>query len=303
MKRIPGFCFVTVAFISLFFLNSCQSSKSSTASKMLKFGFEKGKGFDYEMIMSMDQEVMGQKMKMDMTSYFSMNVLNEEGPNKIISTIYDRFKMNMDMGVINISIDTDEPVADTADTKEKKVFETVNKMIGAIKGRKFLMKVNPEGKILELSGFKGMAEAMADSMGIEGSEKDQMLAQFDQSFNDQSVKEQFERFWYIFPNKKVKVGDSWERKSTATGMAAGNYNSTYTVKEIEGEMVTLEENSIITGGKEGMNLEGKVKGELVIDSKTGLIVNADQDITIKTTKEGLSIDVIGKSKLKGKANN
>jgi len=270
---------------------------------MLKFGFEKGKGFDYEMIMNMDRRIRDQKMKMDMISYFSMNVLNEEGANKIISTVYERFKLNTDIGGMNIALDTDDPVTETTGDNEKKAFEMMNKVLGAIKGRKFLMKVNPEGKILEISGFKGMVEAMVDSFGIEGSEKDQMVAQFEQSFNDQSVKEQFERFWYIFPNKSVKVGDSWEKKSTATGMAAGNYNSTYTVKEIEGDMVTLEENTTITGGKEGMNLEGKVKGELVIDSKTGLIVNADQDLTITTTMEGVSIDIIGKSKLKGKANN
>ena len=55
---------------------------------MLKFNFEKGKGYDYEMIINMDQEIMGQTMKMDMTTYYSMDVSEDDGSIKTI-TSYD----------------------------------------------------------------------------------------------------------------------------------------------------------------------------------------------------------------------
>lgn len=42
-------------------LESCQSTKSATSAKMLKFNFEKGKGYDYEMITNMDQRSWGNR--------------------------------------------------------------------------------------------------------------------------------------------------------------------------------------------------------------------------------------------------
>ena len=79
-----------------------------------------------------------------------------------------------------------------------------------------------------------------------------------------------------------------------------NYNSKYTVKEIEGDMVTLEEESDVDMAKEGMVMKGKLNGTITVDSRSGLIVNADQDL--KTKAEGntpFSMHI--KTKIKGKA--
>lgn len=303
MKRGVNFYSIFVSIVLLLVIISCQTTKSSTASKMLKFDFEKGGGYDYEMILNMDQEVMGQKIKMDLTSYYSMDVTGDDGQNKTISTTYDRFKMSMDIGGMNIEVDSDEPFPNLGKGDEKEGMQMLNRFMGAIKGRKFSMKVNPEGKILEISGFNGMAESIADSLGLGDEQRQEVIKKFDERFNEQSVKEQFERFWYIFPNKKVKVGDSWEKNSISTGMTAGNYQSKYTVKEIEGDMVTLEEDTKIEGSQDKVDLDGKVKGTLIVDSKSGLVVSANQDLKITASGNGMSFDIIGKTKIKGKARN
>lgn len=303
MRRIANSYFIFTSTIFLLVIASCQTTKSSTASKMLKFDFEKGRGYDYEMILNMDQEVMGQKIKMDMASYYSMDVIGDDGQNKTISTVYDRLKMSIGIGGMNIEIDSDEPFPNLGEGGDKEEMQMLNRFMGAIKGRRFSMKVNPEGKIVDLSGFKGMAESIADSLGLGNEDREEMIKKFDERFNEESIKEQFERFWYIFPNKEVKVGDSWEKSSTATGMAAGKYQSRYTVKEIEGDMVTLEEDTKIEGGQDKVELDGKVKGTLVIDSKTGLVVSANQDLTMTASGNGMSFDIIGKTKIKGKARN
>jgi hypothetical protein len=74
MKKI-NLSLIAVLTLAVFVATpSCQSTKSSTATKMLKFNFEKGKGYDYEMNTSMDQEVLGQTIQMDMSVYYSMDV-------------------------------------------------------------------------------------------------------------------------------------------------------------------------------------------------------------------------------------
>ena len=297
MKKIV---FLFLIGMSVAGIQSCQSTKSATSSKMLKFNFEKGKGYDYEMIVNMDQEITGQKMQMDMTSYYSMDVIADDGATKTITSSYDRFKMDMVVAGMNINVDTDKPSTDISDEKENPM-KMLNGLLGAIKGKKFIIKANAEGKIVSVEGFKDMAASIVDSMHLDEAQRQQMMTQFGKQFNDQNIKDQFERVLYIFPNKEVKVGDSWQKITNPGGAMAGKYTSDYTVSEIEGDMVTLEEKSKIEGGSPEMDLKGTITGTLVIDSKTGLVVNADPDMKITTSKGGQSITIIGKTKVKGKA--
>ena len=302
MKRILYLLLLSCLFIGVIATESCQSSKNSTASKMLKFNFEKGKGYDYEMTMNMDQDIMGQKMKMDMSTYYSMEVVDEDGDIKTVTSTYDRFKMNMGVAGMNIEVDSDKPLPNLGtDENGNDPMKMLNGLLGAIKGRQFTMKVNAEGKVLEVTGFQDMAKSIVDSLGFEGAKGQQMIEQFNQQFNEESIKDQFERVLYIFPNKEIKVGNSWEKKSSSLGIAKGDYNSVYTVTDIEGDMVTLDEVSTIKANEEGAKMNGKILSKLIVDSKTGLVVSADMDMTITTQAEGQSFDIKAKTKIKGKA--
>ena len=268
---------------------------------MLKFNFEKGKGYDYEMIINIDQDMMGQAMQMDMTNYYSMDVVADDGTTKTITTTYDRFKMNMKVGPMNIDVDSDKPLREMGGDGKEDPMKMINSLLGAIKGRKFSMKVNAEGKVEEVTGFKEMAQSIVDSMDVDEKMKEQMQQQFSKQFNENNMKDQFERVLYIFPNKEVKVGDSWQKTTTPGGAMGGKYTSTYTVSEIEGDMVTLEEKSKIDGTSAAMNMKGDITGTLVIDSKSGLVVSADQDMDLKITTDGKEMKMKGKTKIKGKA--
>jgi Family of unknown function (DUF6263) len=296
-KNIIGVMLLfTIAATPLFY--SCQSAKNATTSKMLKFNFENGKGYDYEMNVNMDQEIMGQKMKMDMFSYYSMDVTGDDGSMKTVTTTFERIKMDMNVAGMDISIDSDKKVAGD---EEGNPMAIMNKLFGAISGRKFVMKINPEGKVEEVTGVKELATSIADSLGLEGKEREDIVAKFNDQFGEKSMKDQFERILYIFPNKEIKVGDSWEKNTNSGGQLGGKYTSNYTVKEIEGDMVTLEEKSKIAGEEEGASMKGNVVGLIVVDSKNGLVVSSDQDMTISVTKDGTTVDLKAKNKIKGKA--
>jgi len=302
MKKIKWLLFITIITAGMIPIQSCQSSKSTTAAKMLKFNFEKGKGYDYEMITSMDQEIMGQDMEMDMTAYYSMDVNDEDGETKTITSTIDRFKMKMGLAGFNIDVDTDKPLPSFGEIDGEDPMKMINTLFGAIKGRKFVMKVNAEGKVLDVTGFEDMAKQIVDSLPVDEAEREQMMAQFNEQFNAEKTKSQFERAFYIFPNKQVKVGDSWEKK-TDIGMKGmpGSYNSTYTVTEIEGDMVTLEEKTKLQTTEEGMDMQGNIKGTIVVDSRSGLVVTADQDMTMQMEAEGKKFELKMKTKIKGKA--
>jgi Family of unknown function (DUF6263) len=148
MKRIQLLSLLVVVLLLTLGFQSCQSPKTATSSKMLKFNFEKGKGYDYEMTINMDQEIMGQPMKMDMLTYYSMDVMEDDGNMKMITTTFDRFKMDIAVAGMNIDIDSDKPLPDFGiKDGEKNPMEMMNGVLSAIKGRKFTMKVNAEGKV------------------------------------------------------------------------------------------------------------------------------------------------------------
>jgi hypothetical protein len=133
-------------------------------------------------------------------------------------------------------------------------------------------------------------------------EKQNMRQQFDKQFSDEGMKGQFERVLYIFPNKEVKVGDSWTKETVAGNDVRAKYNSTYTVSEIEGDMVTLKEKSKISSSDEKMELTGDVDGTIVVDSRSGLVVNSTQNMDMNIKAGGMSMGMKGITKVKGKAN-
>ncbi len=299
MKRI--FLFLSLLAVIAGF-EACQTAKTSTSSKWLKFNLENGKGYDYEMTVNMDQEIMGQPIKMDMTTYYSMDVKADEGGIKTIVSSFERFRMNSDMAGLNIRIDTDEPVMADSSEGGKDPVQTIQKMFGAIRGQRFTLKVNQEGQITDVRGFENMAENIADSLGLDEKERAEMLQGFKGQFNQSEMKQSLERFWYIFPNKEVKVGDSWEKLTESGGKMPAKYRSTYTVKEIEGDMVTLDEVSKIESKEnEEIALTGEITGTIVVDSRSGLVVTANQDMDMKASAKGMSFDIKGKSRIKGKA--
>jgi len=303
MKKINLLLIILVTSIGMIVNQSCQTTgKASSVSKMLKFNFEKGKGYDYELITNMDQEMMGRAMQMDMSFYYSMDVTEDDGENKIITTAIDRFKMKMEVAGMNIDIDTDKPLPSLGETEDgKDPMKMLNSLFGAIKGQKFTMKVDAEGKVKEVTGFENMAQTIVDSMSSDEKQRQEMMQKFNQQFNSEKMKSQLGRIFYIFPNKEVKIGDSWQKNSQVTGEMGGAYTSTYKVTDIEGDMVTLAETTKVESGEEKMKLTGDIKGTIVVDSRLGLVVNADQDMNMKAETAGKSFEIKAKTKIKGKA--
>jgi hypothetical protein len=116
------------------------------------------------------------------------------------------------------------------------------------------------------------------------------------------IKSQFSQVFTIFPDKEIRVGDNWENNLSGGGQLPGKNTTTYTVKEIDGNMVTLTTVTKTEGSDEqaNMEMEGSQTGNMLVDSRTGLVINAeyDQDFTMKS--QGMAIQVKGKSKITGK---
>jgi Family of unknown function (DUF6263) len=284
-------------------IQSCKTASKTTTSKMLKFNLEQGKGYDYEMVWDMDTKVASQETSISITGLYSMNVTSIDQNVRSVSTAYKSMRMNMNMGGMTIDIDSDKPVAGNGETDiSKNPLGMMNKVIGGMMGKKFIIKVDEEGKVLEVSGFEKIFTDMIDSMGLDDKMKAQITASFKDQFSEQNIKDQFAQVFTIFPNKEVKVGDSWEKIYTTGGKMAAKYTTTYTAKEIEGDHVSLTTKTKI-GSNEGVqNISGTQTGNIIVDSKTGLMINGEFDQDMEVKAGGQIVKVTGKGKIKGKAN-
>ena len=83
MKKIVFLLLAAAISYGLFTISSCKSSKSS-ASKLLKFNLEKGKGYDYEMVWDLNQDVMNQQIGISVTAGYSAEVADDDGNIKTI---------------------------------------------------------------------------------------------------------------------------------------------------------------------------------------------------------------------------
>lgn len=301
MKKILLLPAIILMFVSFAALNSCTSSGKASGGKVLKFNLEKGKGYDYEIIWDMDTKVMGQETKINVGGYYSMDVKEDDGKVRTIDMEYKRLRMDMNVMGMNINIDSDNSSVAGSDSANM-LGGMMNKIFAGIMNKPFTMKVDQEGNVMEVTGFDKIVNAMVDSMNVGPEEKAQAQASMKDQFSDSYIKDQFAQIFNIFPNKEIKVGDKWEKSYNTSGRQAAKYSTVYTAKEIDGDYVTLVADTKIDSYEDGeAKVTGKQTGNVIVDSRTGLVVNSEFDQDMEVTAGGMKISVTGKGKIKGTA--
>ena len=303
MKKISFLLATGLMIMTVTGIQSCKTSSKASALKMFKFNLEQGKGYDYEMIFDLDTKAGEQTIAMTIAGQYSMNITATEGSVKSITTAYKSLRMNIKTMGMNIDIDSEKPIQDNGDADiTKNPIGMMNKVVAGIVRKKFIIKVDEEGKVLEVTGFDKILTDMVDSMGVDENVRQQVTLSLKDQFNDQSIKDQFAQVFTIFPNKEIKVGDSWEKSYTTGGKMGANFTTTYTAKDIEGDHVTLTAKTKISSNKDGGDITGTQTGNIIVDSKTGLMINAEFDQQMEVKTQGQTVEVTGKGKIKGKAN-
>lgn len=291
---------VLSALFGLLVVTGCNSSDTKEANKAangdaveLKFNLQKGKSYTYTMDMEMEGEMQGQKLENDMAFEYSVEVVDDKDSLKTLKTTYDRIKMEMNAGQMNMHVDTNEPQQDSAADPRQNPMAIMSNMFHAMKGKAFEMKVNNRGEVVSVSGMEEMMNAMMNSMAVDETMKQTMAQAFQSQFNEESVKQSFAQAFNIFPDKAVKVGDTWTKSASISGMASADVATVYKVKEIKADEVVLDVSAdlSINGGK------GTQTGTMKVDATSGLVTDAEMEQKL-TSPQPMTI----KYKIKGREN-
>jgi hypothetical protein len=241
--------------------------KPAEKSVLLKFNFQKGKTYNYTMSFDVSQKRGDQSRGSTMKWNYDMQVVDDKAGLKTLKSTYKRIDMAMDMGNDQKLEFSSEKEVDAMD-----FMQLPSRMFKIVKGKSFMMQVNEEGEVVSVTGFDKIGEAVANEANLPEEMKPILRQNFQQRFNDDAVKQMFSQSFEIFPNKPVKIGDTWKKDAT---LMKQDISTTYTVKNIKGSRVFLAGESKINSG-DGKN-SGTQTSKLIIDSKTGLMIDGAFD--------------------------
>jgi hypothetical protein len=232
---------------------------------LLKFNFQKGKTYNYAMTFDINQTKGDQLRGSTMKWNYNMQVVDEKNDLKTIKTTYKRIDMTMNMPNGQKMEFSSEKQVDAMD-----FMQLPSKMFGIIKGKSFTMQVNGKGEVVSVTGFDKIGEAVVNEMNVPEDMKPMMRQNFQKQFNDDAAKQIFSQAFEIYPNKPVKIGDSWKSNSTIAALKQ-DVATMYTVKNIKGNRV------FVNGEGKSKSSDGKSSGtqtsRLILDAKTGLMID------------------------------
>lgn len=215
-----------------------------------------------------------------------------------VHTSFESVKMEMDTPSGKMSYDSTNP----SDLVKASTF--LFRPIARLANASFTMKLNREGKVLELSGFE---KTMSDILPPEqdgGAIAAGMNAQIKHMYSDQSMKQMMDTSLHVLPDKPVAAGDTWDRRIDAEMPVIGTMTEqgTYTLERIDEKesqktahitskaQLSLDAPSPYAGMLKSSMKNGTASGEIDFDVEQGCLLRQAQNIRmeIETTVLGPS---------------
>ncbi|UKT63753.1 DUF6263 family protein [Pedobacter mucosus] len=282
------------------------TSVNSFAQKsfLLKQNYPVGKKYDYSLISS---QIISQKfgattvnITQDIGTDYFFVVAGEINGDKNINVIYNRIYMKSVTGGNTMILDSNVP-----DSTKKNPFS-------GLKGARFSMVFAPNGEIKAVTGIDKMVAKMATEMTNDTSEVKQIQNSLTQQFNAEMVKQTMESSFKIYPEKPVKIGDSWTVDTKIKMSMPIETITKYTLKDVKNGIATLNVNGTLLskgnfetmGNKLETDLKGTNSGDVEMDIKSGMVINSHLRIdlfgTMKSMGKNIDFDMQGINKITGK---
>ena len=236
----------------------------------LEWKFEKDKAFYQELKTETKQEmkVMGQEVKQTQTQtfYFSWTPTGQDkDKNWIIKQRIEGVKMDIEIGGNKITYDS---------TNQAQANNPLQQFFSALVGSEFTLTVNPKMEVIKVEGRDEFVGKLKQG-------NPQMEPLLKQILSDEALKQMADPAFAAVPNKEVKVGDTWQKKSTLNLGPIGSYDNSYEYK-YEGKENKLDKISVKTTLKYTAPVEpaGGGAGPLPFKIKSAELTSKDSKGTI-----------------------
>lgn len=277
MKRKHPSLILHTASVCILFLASCTGGEAVD----LKLNVAKGDAFACKV--AIDQKVttsaLGINMNIDQVMEISQTLSVEDvaGGSITFKNVMDRFYMKQSMPMMPqpLVFDTDHP-------EKIGPMGTMGIYFSKMKGLTYRVQMNDRGKVLS-SNMDDVYEKMGlDSLNLQGG-------------NNHSGNNA-ETYLSELPETPIRKGDTYVVENENSGFGAFGTKSTYTVKEITPETVTLDIRTEFIRGKETpenmyKNIKGSQTGTVTIDRKTGMTLKSEtkQELDMVISNAGMEM--------------
>jgi hypothetical protein len=262
----------------------------------LKWEFQKDKPFYQEMTTETKQsmKVMGMDITQSQKQTFIFSWTPKEqdkDKNWVVQQKIEAVRMDVEIGGNRVNYDSTKDAGATGNP--------LADFFKALVGSQFMLTISPEMKIIKIEGRNEFIDKLVKA-------NPQMEPLLKQILGDEALKQMADPAFAAVPNKPVKKGDTWERKSVLNMGPIGTYDTTYkyTYEGMQDKLHKIKVETTLVYQPPGPNAAGtlpfKIKAAK-LDSKGGsgtiLFNNEKHRLESSDTKlklEGkLTIDISG----------
>jgi len=242
---------------------------TSFAQKSVELKYNLTEGDVYNYVMDLDQDIVfetnGQTMALDMFMTFEMTqkVAEVTADSIKLEGQINRVKSKQAIFGMEVNYDSDDP-----SSAQNPMTAKMGEEFAKILNKSFYMMMDVQGNL--------------GTMDLSNVSSNEELA------NNINSGSQFA----IYPKGKISVGDSWEEDINPVETSDMKFHATYTLLKVSGKEATLGVSGVITANTMEdmeMKMDGTMKGEMVVDVKTGWLIKStmDQEIEMDIEQNGM----------------
>jgi len=149
------------ALIQKEFADTVVPAKAVGAPVLLRFNLQNGKTYNYTMSLDLLQQKGEISRGTAMRWNYDVKVLDNKNRLKTLEATYKQINMTVNMGNGQKMEFSSENKVEAMD-----FMQMPSKMFGIIKGKSFTMQVDEKGKVVSVTGFDKIGEAVVNEMGL-----------------------------------------------------------------------------------------------------------------------------------------
>lgn len=211
--------------------------------------------------MEMNMETFTQLVTNEIIGVYTFKVTEITNEGYMIDSAFKSFSMKSSSnGMILMEASTTAPVADD---------DIMSKMFKGLVDKTIQIHMDKNGKIISLEGTDELINAMIDNADVEdeltrGMMKEGMKGEF----GNESLSKSFEQITYLFADKDLEIGDSWNNQYSGTLEA----DNTFTLKRYSNEGIEITGEALVKLKSDDndikMLLSGTQETSATLDTKT-----------------------------------
>lgn len=217
------------------------------------------------------------------------DVQQDSAGNYVLRFHYDKIHLYTKTGDNETELDAANAAA-TLDPTEK--------MLGLLKEANITATISPSGNVIAISGYKELGEKILTGINADATSRSMAKTQWEKVIGDGMVKKSIEQLFSVLPDGAMRIGDTWQKKARQKGEIDMNVTSTFTLKDIEDGIASIESEGEMTSDKGeahvmgylvASDLQGDQQGEYEVETNTGMVLKNTTTSKLKGT-----LQVMGK---------